>query len=137
MKFGTYTFPNVESWGRVKPRIHSETPLPDRDVSDHQDLGSLGHVVEIWGRIIGTIPEIRDAITEMESHANGVPRTFDFELESPTFTAIMLEPEFTRDSPNLVRYRVRVVQTEVEVGVDSFILAPDDDAGKFGVSKLG
>jgi len=137
VKFGTYTFPNVANWTRVKPRIHIETAIPDREIGDHQDQGSVGRIIEISGRIVGTITQIRDAITEFESFADGIARTFDFEMEDPTFEALMLEPEFLRDSPNLVRYRVRVVQVSVEVGVDWFILAPDAQAGKFGVDKLG
>jgi len=127
VKFGTYTLPNVETWVRVKPRIFVETAIPDAEISDRQDLGSLGRVVEILGKITGTPTQIRNAITDFEALADGAKRLFDFETEDPTFNAIMLDPEFTKVFPTLVRYRVRIVQVspmpyEGDVLIDSFVV---------------
>ncbi len=115
MTFEGYTLPRVQGWTRIKPRIFVETPLPSKKVSNRQSLGGLGLIIEVRGVVEGVSKsDLGTKIEEFESFADGVERILDLGLGSP-FDALMLDPEFEKDSPLLARYRVRFVQTKVVV----------------------
>lgn len=112
-KYGDSILPDVDRITRRKVRHYLEKPVPGRSFGDVVDIGGKAVEIVVEGAIIGTESQQEQKREELEGRADGQMRLLSIEPAYGEIYAIMVDPDFTRDSskPGSMRYVLTFIQT--------------------------